>query len=132
MLGRPGALPRVQHRRHRVHERLEATDPDDRFELACHRRRRHVLDHRGAAGDERLAVTTRPLERLAHCVVRRHGGAGVYRFRERGGENDAWEAREPGGVGPRQGRRLATGERDIDRRSVIEGDDQGSFGVGDV
>ena len=44
-------------------------DADDRLELAGHRRRRHVLDHRRAAGDQRLLVAARPLERVAHGVV---------------------------------------------------------------
>ena len=48
--------PRVEHRRDGVDERLEAADADHRLELAGHRRRRHVLDDRRAAGDERLVV----------------------------------------------------------------------------
>jgi hypothetical protein len=46
MLSRAGTASGVQHRRHRIHELLEAADADHRLELTGHRRCRRVLHHR--------------------------------------------------------------------------------------
>ena len=105
-----------------VDEGVEAADPDDRLELTGHRRRRHVLDHGGAASDQRLLVATGPLEGLAHGGCAGHVGAGIDGVGERRGQHDAGERRQPGGTTPCQRRRLATGERGIERRRVAEGD----------
>ena len=124
LVARAGAFARVEHLLHRDRERIEATNPDHRLELAGHRGVRRVLDHRRAPGDERLVVAGGPRERLLHGGMRIDLGAGVDRVGERRREHDPGQRGEP--RSSRRGRaRPPSARQRVERRLVLELDQQG-------
>ena len=82
-----------------------------------------VLDHRGAAGDERLVVAAGPLEGLAHGGVAGHALAVVDGIGEGGGEDDARQGVDAGPHGPGEGGGLAAHDTGVEGLGVAEVDD---------